>query len=82
MDFGGMFGSSARILTCRKGGASVQAALMFGAVAIALAVLVTPQVEKAADIYAQNRALGIDRVLTGSIEKSRRYSVRKSVLDE
>ena len=64
------------------GGATLQSALLFGAVAMALAVLVTPQLQHAADIYAENKALGIDRVITGSVEKKRTYTIRKSVLDK
>ena len=64
------------------GGATLQSALLFGAVAIALAVLVTPQLQQAADVYAENKALGIDRVITGSVEKKRTYTIRKSVLDK
>ena len=64
------------------GGATLQSALLFGAVAMALAVLVTPQLQQAADIYAENKALGIDRVITGSVEKKRTYTIRKSVLDK
>ncbi len=63
----------------------MQTALLFGAVAMALSVLVAPQLKNAADIYAQNRALGIDRVMTGSIprdEKAKTYTIRKSVLDQ
>ena len=66
----------------RHGGASVQTALLFGAVAIALSVLTAPFLEEAADTYAENRALGIDRVMTGSVKKSRRYTIRRSVLDK
>ena len=64
------------------GGSSVQIALMFGAVAMALSVLVAPQVRNAVDIYAENKALGIDRVMTGSIKPAKEYTIRKSVLDK
>ena len=61
--------------------ASVQAALLFGAVAMALAVLAAPMLQSATAFYAENRAFGIDRVMTGSIEKGKRHTVRHSVLD-
>jgi hypothetical protein len=64
-----------------SGGAAVQSALLFGAIAMALSVLIAPQLKNVADTYAENRALGIDRVITGSIEKPKRYTIRKSVLD-
>ena len=63
------------------GGASVQAALLFGAVAMALAVLAAPMLQSATEFYAENRAFGIDRVMTGSIAKGKRHTVRHSVLD-
>lgn len=65
-----------------KGNITVQSALLFGAVALSLSVLAAPLLNDAADRYAENRALGIDRVMTGSIEKSKTYTVRKSVLDK
>lgn len=64
------------------GGSTVQIALMFGAVAMALSVLVAPQVRNAVDVYAENKALGIDRVITGSIKPAKQYTIRKSVLDK
>lgn len=66
----------------RNGNITVQSALLFGAVALSLSVLAAPLLNDAADRYAENRALGIDRVMTGSIEKSKTYTVRKSVLDK
>lgn len=64
------------------GGATMQTALLFGAVAMALSVLVTPYLKSAADTYAENRALGIDRVITGSVKKTKHFTIRKSVLDK
>ena len=66
----------------RNGNITVQSALLVGAVALSLSVLAAPLLNDAADRYAENRALGIDRVMTGSIEKSKTYTVRKSVLDK
>lgn len=64
------------------GNVTVQSALLFGAVALSLSVLAAPHLKDAADTYAENRALGIDRMMTGSIEKGRTYTIRKSVLDK
>ncbi len=64
------------------GGASVQAAMLFGAIGMAMAVLAAPMLQGAVDYYADNRAFGLDRVMTGSVEKGNRYTVRKSVLAE
>jgi len=66
----------------RAGNITVQSALLFGAVALSLSVLAAPLLNEAANRHAENRALGIDRVVTGSIEKSRTYTIRKSVLDK
>lgn len=74
-----------RFMNDTHGGATLQTALLFGAVAMALSVLIAPQLKNAADIYAQNKALGIDRVMTGSVEKpddTKTYTIRKSVLDK
>lgn len=74
-----------RFWSDNSGGATLHTALLFGAVAMALSVLVAPQLKNAADIYAQNKALGIDRVMTGSIqnkEDTKTYTIRKSVLDK
>lgn len=70
------------MLADSHGGATMQTAMLFGAIALALTVLVTPQLKSAADTYAENRALGIDHVMTGSIKKTKTYTVRKSVLDK
>jgi hypothetical protein len=67
----------------QSGAATLHTALLFGAVAMALSVLLTPQLKNAADAYAENSALGIDRVMTGSISKDEKtYTIRKSVLDK
>lgn len=63
-------------------GQSVQWTAFLGAVAIATALIVPPILDNAAKTYADNRAFGIDRVITGSVEESRRYTVRKSILDD
>lgn len=71
-----------RFWTNHGGNITVQSALLFGAIALSLSVLAAPLLNNAANRYAENRALGIDRVMTGSIEKSKTYTVRKSVLDK
>jgi hypothetical protein len=64
----------------RSGTATVQTALLFGGIALAAAVLAAPLLQGAAGYYAQNRAFGIDRVMTGGIAKGERVTIRKSVL--
>ena len=65
----------------RSGQSTVQMAAFFGALAVVVALVGAPLLDKASKEYADNRAFGIDQVITGSIEKSKRYTVRKSVLD-
>lgn len=63
-------------------GHSVQWAVFLGAIAVVTAIVAPPMLDKAAKTYADNRAFGIDQVITSSIEKKKRYTVRKSVLDD
>lgn len=84
-NFSKTFSNISKFSNDENGGASLQAALLFGAVTLALTVLVTPQLKKAGDYYAENRGMGIDRVITGAIEKNSKSKItviRKSVLDK
>jgi hypothetical protein len=65
----------------KSGGATVNAAILFGVIALAVAGLATPILRDAAETYAENRALGIDRAVTGNVDKSKRYIIRRSVID-
>ncbi|MCB1451712.1 MAG: hypothetical protein KDJ67_16635 [Nitratireductor sp.] len=67
-----------------KGGATVQTALLFGAVALGMAVLAAPMLQDAAHYYAENRALGIDKVITGAVgdAATNKYRVRRSVMSD
>jgi hypothetical protein len=62
-------------------GHSVGMALFIAAIAVATALIAPPFLNGAADRYADNRAFGIDTVITGSVEKAKRHTIRKSVLD-
>ncbi|MEM9332661.1 MAG: hypothetical protein AAGA53_15155 [Pseudomonadota bacterium] len=72
----------ADFLKSHSGETSVQLAAFFSALAVVVALMSAPMLDKAAKQYAENRSLGIDRVITGSVEKNKRYTVRKSVLDK
>jgi hypothetical protein len=63
------------------GSSATQTALLFGGIALAVAVLAAPMLQAGANYYAQNRAFGIDRVMTGGVAKTERVTVRRSVLD-
>ncbi len=62
-------------------GHSVQMAVFLAGLALATALIAPPFLDKAAKTYADNRAFGIDTVITGSIEKAERRTIRRSVLD-
>ena len=62
-----------------NGSAGVRNALMFAGVGVALAILGAPLMQSASDRYASS-GYGIDRMMTGSIDKPARYTVRRSVL--
>jgi len=64
-----------------SGNASMQFALIAGAVSIASALLV-PLVFKGSSQIASNEIYGVDRTVTGSIKPVKRYHIRKSVLDK
>lgn len=69
---------------CKSGSAHQQIAVLFGAVGIAMAVLLVPLLNDASQDYAFNKAVGIDRMTTSSIRNRshpKRRIVRKSVLD-
>ena len=66
----------------QSGETSVQLAAFFSAVAVVVALVSTPFLDKAAKEYAENRSFGIDQVITGSVNKTKRYTVRKSVFDK
>ncbi len=66
-----------------RGMSAVEMAMMFGVVAIGFALLATPLMEKTGKRLARNDGfLGqeVDNVVTGSISRSKRYTIRRSVL--
>lgn len=65
-----------------SGETSVQLATFFGALAILIALVSAPLLDEASRTFAENQSYGIDRTVTGSIERSNRYTVRRSVLDD
>ena len=65
-----------------SGEMTIRMALLLGGVAIAVSVVAAPLLESASQSYADNKSFGIDRILTGSINDAKRYTIRKSVLQE
>ena len=73
-----------RFLSNAAGDASMQFALMAGAVSVATALLV-PLVFKGNSKIASTDIYGIDRTVTGSIKPAKsvkRYHIRRSILDK
>lgn len=60
------------------GGASMQAALVFGAAGLALALIGAPLMQGAGERIASGGS--VDRMSTGSVAPATRYTVRRSVL--
>ena len=60
-----------------------RATLLFGSIAVALALIVVPAVDHPAKVAVADTADGIDPIITGSttIPDIRRYTLRRSVLD-
>lgn len=67
-----------RFTADKSGGASVQAALMFGSIGLALSLLAAPLLAQAVATMGDR---GVDGMTTGSIGGGNRYTVRRSVLD-
>ena len=57
-----------------------QIAIVFAAIGMGLAVLVAPVLHSTIKTYTESRATGIDRIVTGTVHKGSRYTIRKSVL--
>lgn len=64
------------------GGMAMQAALVFGAAGLALALVGPPLMESAGSRLVAARQGGIDRTTTGSVSTGGRYTIRKSVLSD
>jgi uncharacterized protein (UPF0333 family) len=72
-----------RFIADRRGMASIEVAVLFGVIAVAFAVILTPYLDDRSNRMASNEPLfgnEVDNMVTGSISKPRRYTIRKSVL--
>lgn len=58
----------------------LRATLLFGSIALALALIITPAAKRGADYVVSTAAPQIDGMATGSIGGANRYTVRRSVL--
>lgn len=67
----------------RAGMSPIEVALVFGVMAVGFALIVTPMLDKSSKRIAQNDVYfgeQVDRIVTGSVSKPRRFTIRKSVL--
>ena len=67
----------------RSAMSSIEVAIMFGVLAVGFALVVTPMVEKTGKQFAQNDSIfgeQVDNFVTGSIQKPKRFVIRRSVL--
>ncbi len=56
--------------------------LLFGSVAVALALLIVPMLDRGTGLFAERSAAGIDVMSTGSIGAGKSYTIRRSVLQD
>ena len=56
--------------------------LLFGSVAVALALLIVPVLDRGPGLLADGSAAGIDVMSTGSIAAGKSYTIRRSVLQD
>jgi hypothetical protein len=61
---------------------ALRVALLFGSAAVAFALILTPFIDRGAGSVVAGRGMAVelDQTATGSISKSDRYTVRRSVL--
>ena len=62
------------------GSTPVKAALAFAALAIVLALVVPTTFNEKSALFASN-SNGVDRIVTGAVKNTKRYHIRKSILD-
>lgn len=63
-----------------------RATLLFGSAAVALSLIVVPEVDRRSRLFAEARNADVDPTITGSIapvpSEPKRYTQRRSVLDD
>ena len=61
---------------------AMRTALLFGSVAVALALILTPIIDRGAGSVMANHAVSteLDRIATGSVNDAKTYTIRRSVL--
>lgn len=69
-----------RFFENNAGNMTLRNAMLFGIAVMALSIVAAPALRDYSQQYAANNGYGIDRVMTGSISKPKRYVLQKSVL--
>ena len=61
---------------------AMRVALLFGSAAVAVALILTPIIDRGAGSVMANRAVSaeLDKIATGSVNDARVYTIRRSVL--
>ncbi len=72
--------SELNFLPSEAGSTPVKAALVFAALAIVLALVVPTTFNENSALFARN-SNGVDRIVTGAVKNTKRYHIRKSILD-
>lgn len=70
----------AALVLNKSGGTSMRFALVVAAVSI-ISALVIPMAMEESSLLASFERQNIDTIITGSVKKPKRYTIRKSVLD-
>lgn len=65
-----------------SGGTALRSAIIFGVAVMALSIVAAPALQDYSEQYASNHGYGIDGVTTGSVTKTKRYVLHRSVLSK
>lgn len=64
----------------KEGGGLLRSVMLFGAVMMAGSIVAASYLSDYSEQYAANQGYGIDGTMTGSVTKTKRYTLQKSVL--
>ena len=64
----------------KEGGKLLRSVVLFGAAAIAGSIMAASFLDDYSEQYAASQGYGIDGTVTGSVNKTKRYTLQKSVL--
>lgn len=64
----------------KEGGTLLRSVMLFGAVVMAGSIMAASFLDDYSAQYAANQGYGIDGTVTGSVSKTKRYTLQRSVL--